>query len=221
MDRIIDVSHVIEHDMITYPGLPGPVISDHLSREASRAVYSPGTEFHIGKIAMVANTGTYLDSPSHRYEAGDDLAALPIERLVDLPGLCVRGVAPALGPELLDGLDLAGRAVLFATGWDRHWRTEQYGAGEHPFLAVETAAALVAGGAVMAGIDSVNIDDTRGADRPIHSVLLEAGVLIVEHLTRLDRLVGRRFRFFAAPPMVRGMGTFPVRAFGIIEDESA
>ncbi len=217
MEQIIDLSHVIEHEMITYPGLPGPVISDHLSREASRAVYAPGTEFQIGRLEMVANTGTYLDTPSHRYPSGFDLADLPIEHVVNVPGICVQSPGPALVADLLDGVDVAGCAVLFATGWDRYWRTDQYGAPEHPFLTTDVAEALIAGGAFVAGIDSVNIDDTRGTTRPIHSMLLEAGILIVEHMTRLDRLPGRRFRFFAAPPKIRGMGTFPVRAFAIVD----
>ena len=217
MEQIIDLSHVIEHEMITYPGLPGPIISDHLSREASRAVYAPGTEFQIGRLEMVSNTGTYLDTPSHRYPSGFDLAGLPIERIVNLPGVCVQSAGPALGPELLEGLDLAGCAVVFATGWDRHWRTDQYGAPEHPYLTTDVAEALINAGAFVAGIDSVNIDDTRSTSRPIHSMLLEAGILIVEHMTQLDRLIGHPFRFFAAPPKVRGMGTFPVRAFAIVE----
>lgn len=218
MGDIVDLSHVIEHEMITYPGLPGPRISDHLSREASRAVYAPGTEFQIGRLEMVANTGTYLDTPAHRYPHGFDLAELPLDRVADVPGVCVSSAGPALGADLLDGVDLRGRAVLFSTGWDRHWRTEQYGAPEHPFLTEAVAAALVAGGAFVAGIDSVNIDDTRGNERPIHSILLDAGILIVEHLTGLDRLVGRAFRFFATPPKVRGMGTFPVRALAILDE---
>lgn len=217
MSEIVDLSHVIEHDMVTYPGLPGPRISDHLSREASRQVYAPGTEFQIGRLEMVSNTGTYLDTPAHRYAHGFDLAGLPIDRVADVPGVCVMAAGPEVGVDVLDGLDLRGSAVLFATGWDQHWRTDRYGAPEHPFLTNEVGAALIAGGAVVAGIDSVNIDDTRGKERPIHSMLLDAGILIVEHLTALDRLVGRSFRFFATPPKVRGMGTFPVRAFAIVD----
>ncbi|HEY7627403.1 MAG TPA: cyclase family protein [Ilumatobacteraceae bacterium] len=218
MATVIDLSHTIEHDMITYPGLPGPAISDHLSREASRSFYAPGTEFQIGRIEMVSNTGTYLDTPSHRYPAGHDLAGLPLDHVADVPGICVQVPmeTTAAGPELLAGLDLRGHAVLFATGWDRHWRTDRYGDVAHPFLHADTAQALIDGGAVLAGIDSVNIDDTSGNARPIHSALLAAGVLIVEHMTGLDQLVGRSFRFFAVPPKVRGMGTFPVRALAIV-----
>jgi kynurenine formamidase len=218
MERIVDLSHVIEHEMVTYPGLPGPQISDHLSREASRAVYAPGTEFQIGRLDMVANTGTYLDTPSHRYPSGFDLAELPIEHVANVPGICVTCSEQAVGVGVLDGLDLHGHAVLFATGWDHHWRTTQYGAPEHPFLTTDVAEALVAAGVVVAGIDSVNIDDTRTNARPIHSMLLDAGILIVEHMTNLAQLAQRQFRFFAVPPKVRGMGTFPVRAFAITDD---
>lgn len=218
MAELIDLSHPIEHDMVTYPGLPGPRISDHLSREASRDHYAPGTEFQIGRIEMVSNTGTYIDTPAHRYPNGHDLSGVPLDRVANVPGLCIRVDGPCAEAGLLHGLDLRGRAVLFATGWDRHWRTDRYGDPAHPYVGVETAGALVAGGAVLAGIDSVNIDDTRGNSRPIHSALLAAGILIVEHLTGLDRLVGHGFRFFAVPPMVRGMGTFPVRAFAVLDD---
>jgi kynurenine formamidase len=218
MAELVDLSHPIEHDMITYPGLPGPQIGDHLSREASRAHYAPGTEFQIGRIEMVSNTGTYLDTPAHRYPDGHDLSGLPLERVANVPGVCVRVDAPSVGPDLLAGLDVRGCAVLFATGWDRHWRTDRYGDPSHPYVEVDTADALIAGGAVLAGIDSVNIDDTRGNARPIHSALLAAGILVVEHLTALDRLVGRQFRFFAVPPAVRGMGTFPVRAFAVLSE---
>ncbi len=218
MDRqIVDVSHSIEDGMVTYPGLPGPRITDHLSRDASRSHYAAGTEFHIGRIDMVANTGTYLDTPSHRYPDGHDLSGLPLQRVADVPGLAIRlDGATTVTPELLDGRDVRGRAVLFATGWDRHWRTDRYGAGGHPHLSIEAAERLVDQQAALVGIDSVNIDDTTTGERPIHSTLLAAGIPIVEHLTGLDALVGRSFRFFAAPPRVRGLGTFPVRAFAIV-----
>lgn len=217
MARFVDLSHVIEDGMVTYPGLPPPVISDHLARAESRSRYAEGTEFQIGRIEMVANTGTYLDTPFHRYEQGDDLADLALDRVVDLPGLCIRVDGPAIGPEALDGLDLAGRAVLLATGWDRHWATKEYGSPEHPHLTEEGARHLAAGGAALVGIDSVNIDDTRGRERPAHSILLESGVLIVEHLTGLQPLAGLMFRFFAVPVKARGMGSFPVRAFALLD----
>lgn len=213
MPELVDLSHPIAHGTITYPGLPGPAITDHLSRAASRERYAPGYEFQIGRIDMVANTGTYLDTPFHRFADGHDLAGLDLARVVDVPGVVVDATAAAeAGPDLLADLEVAGRAVLFRTGWDRHWGTERYGEGGHPFLAPATAERLVADGAAVVGIDSVNIDDTRGGERPIHTALLGAGIPIVEHLCRLDAIGGRPFAFTAVPPAVVGMGTFPVRA---------
>jgi kynurenine formamidase len=207
---IVDLSHPFGHGTITYPGLPGPVVSDHLSREASRERYAAGVEFQIGRIEMVANTGTYLDTPFHRYADGHDLSGLDLSRVVDVPGTVIEGVEHG-------EVDVAGRAVLFHTGWDRHWDTESYGDPSHPYLAPETADRLIEGGAAVVGIDSVNIDSTVGGERPIHSALLAAGIPIVEHLTNLASLVGRSFRFTAAPPAVVGMGTFPVRAVAVLD----
>jgi len=203
--------------MTTYPGMPGPVITDYLSRADSRGRYDPGIEFNIGRIEMIANTGTYLDTPFHRFEQGFDLAGLPLEKVADLSGVCLRTVGPELDADVLLGVDITGRAVLFATGWDRHWRTEAYGDATHPHLSAVLVESLVDGGAVLVGIDSVNIDDTRGGARPAHSGLLAAGIPVVEHLTGLGGLVGREFRFFAVPPKVRGFGTFPVRAFALVQ----
>ncbi len=217
MARFVDLSHTIEDGMVTYPGLPGPHISDHLSRAASQSHYAAGTEFHIGRIDMVANTGTYLDTPFHRYPDGYDLAGLDLERVADLPGLCLASPQGPISPDLLDGIDVAGKAVLFATGWSRHWGTDRYGDAGHPFVTGESAKALVEGGAVLAGIDSVNIDATSTGERPAHSRLLAAGIPIVEHLSGLGELIGVPFRFFAVPVKVRAFGTFPVRAFAIVE----
>lgn len=203
--------------MTTYPGMPGPIITDYLSRAHSVGRYDPGTEFSIGRIEMIANTGTYLDTPFHRFEDGYDLAGLPLEKAADLLGVCVRSVGPELGAEAVRDVDVAGRAVLFATGWDRHWRTEDYGDPAHPFVSAGLVDALVKGGAALVGIDSVNIDDTRGGGRPAHTGLLKAGIPVVEHLTRLDQLVDTEFRFYAVPAMVRGLGSFPVRAFAIVD----
>ncbi len=218
MPEIIDLSHPIAHGTITYPGLPGPVISDHLTREASRERYAEGFEFQIGRIDMVANTGTYLDTPFHRFSDGHDLAGLDLAKVVGVPGLLVDATGAAeAGPEALDGADLAGRAVLFRTGWDVHWATERYGDPEqHPYLGVATAERLVAAGAAVVGIDSVNIDSTRGGERPIHTALLAAGIPIVEHLCRLGDIGDRPFAFTATPPAVVGMGTFPVRAVAVV-----
>jgi kynurenine formamidase len=210
--RLIDLSHTIEHGMITYKGLPAPFICDHLSRDRSRGLYAPGTEFQIGRIDMVANTGTYLDTPYHRYEDGIDLAGLDLDKVADLPGLVVRaGTVQPIGPDLFEGRDLRGKAVLVHTGWDRHWRTDAYFEG-HPFLVEAAAILLRDAGAALVGIDSHNIDDTSGGVRPVHSVLLAAGIPIVEHMTRLDALPESGFRFTAVPPKISHMGTFPVRA---------
>jgi arylformamidase len=221
---LIDLSHTVEHGMITYKGLPGPTISDHLSRSASRSVYEAGTEFHIGRIEMVANTGTYLDSPFHRYPDGKDLSQLELGSLANLESVLVRcltaGSDPSLrgiSPTALAGCDLKGKAVLFHTGWDRHWRTEKYSDGTHPFLTAETAEFLVKARPALVGIDSFNIDDTSAGRRPTHTLLLGAEIPIVEHLCNLDALPDTDFRFFAVPVKVKNFGTFPVRAFALSE----
>lgn len=215
-DRFHDLSHVVEHGMITYKGLPAPVICDYLSREASRARYAPGTEFHIGRIDMVANTGTYVDSPFHRYAHGRDLSELPLESLADLPCVVAR-IEP--GTDAVDALPLTadqvkGRAVLVQTGWDRHWRTDAYFEG-HPHLTERAAQWLVSAGAVLVGIDSYNIDSVATGERPVHTVLLGNDIPIVEHLRGLSALPAEGGRFFAVPAKVKAFGTFPVRAFAI------
>lgn len=215
--RLIELSHVIEHQMITYPGLPGPEIGEHLSFDASANHYAPGTEFSIGRLSMVANTGTYLDTPAHRYRDGHDLAALPLERCCQLPAVVID--ADGEGPirlGALEDVDVDGAAVLLRTGWDRHWRTDHYGDPTHPHLTEAGARALADRGAALVGIDSVNIDDTTTGHRPAHSLLLEAGVPIVEHLTGMDALPATGALFTAVPPAVRGLATFPVRAFASI-----
>ncbi|PSL00108.1 kynurenine formamidase [Murinocardiopsis flavida] len=218
---MVDVSHQIVDGMTTYPGLPGPQIGDHLTFDESRATYAADTEFHIGRISMVANTGTYLDTPAHRFRDGSDVADLDLERVADLDGVVVDAPGPAVGPEAFDGVDVAGKAVLVRTGWDRTWRTEEYAAQGHPYVTEDAAKTLADGGATLVGIDSVNIDNTapegEGA-RPAHTVLLAAGIPVVEHLCLLGELPTSGFRFFAVPVKVRGLGTFPVRAFAIIED---
>ena len=213
--RFVDLSHTVRDGLVTYPGLPAPRISEHLSREASRARYAPGTEFHIAKIEMVANTGTYLDSPAHRWADGADLAGLALEQLAELPCVVVdlphgeRAFSARDFPN-----DLRGCAVLLRTGFSAHFGTPRYFEA-HPYLTGEGAQALVAQGVALVGIDSLNIDDIAGGERPAHSRLLRAGIPIVEHLTNLAALPARGARFFAIPPKVAGMGTFPVRAFAI------
>lgn len=217
--RLIDVSHTVEHGMITYRGLPAPLICDYLSREDSRTLYREGTEFQIGKIEMVANTGTYLDSPFHRYADGVDLSELPLSSIADLEALVVRADDSAgrtLDAALFVDKEISGKAVLIHTGWDVHWRTERYFEG-HPFLTGAAARHLAEGGVKLVGIDSLNIDDTADLSRPAHSILLGSNIPIVEHLCNLRELPDEGFKFFAVPTKVKGMGTFPVRAFGLVE----
>lgn len=217
---LVDVSHVIEHGMVTYQGLPAPLICDFLSREQSRAHYAPGTEFHIGKIEMVANTGTYLDSPFHRYATGKDLSELPLDRLANLQGVVIPAdlsQGRAIDRRVFTDHDLRGKAVLVRTGWDAHWRTDAYFEG-HPFLTRDAAEYLVEAGVALVGIDSLNIDDIADLSRPVHSVLLADEIPIVEHLRGLAQLPTGGFHFFAVPVKVKGMGTFPVRAFGLVAE---
>ncbi len=216
MARLIDLSHEIEHGMVTYRGLPAPAVSDWLSRDASASRYAPGTTFQIGKIELLANTGTYIDAPFHRYENGRDVAGYALETVADLPGVVVRvksGAGRAIDAAWFTRLDVKGKAVLVHTGWDTHWRTDTYSAGQHPFLTREAAEYLVKAKAALIGIDSLNIDDDKDGSRPAHSILLGAGVAIVEHMTNLGALPDSGFSFFAVPPRVKGMGSFPVRAF--------
>jgi len=216
--RFVELSHAITAGMVTYPGLPGPEISDFLSRADSGSRYAPGTTFHIGRVAMVANTGTYVDAPFHRFEAESDIAELPLENLADLPGLVVDavGASRAIGPERFAGAKLAGVALLIRTGWSRHWGTEAYGDG-HPFLTRAAARALVDAGPSLVGIDSLNIDDTADLERPAHTQLLAVGIPILEHLRGLELLPPSGFRVHAVPPPVHGMGSFPVRAYALID----
>ena len=217
MVTIVDLSHSIEDGMITYTGLPGPKITDHLTREASRAHYAQGTSFQIGKIEMVANTGTYIDAPFHRYADGKDLSQFEIASVANLDGLVFHAepLTRAITPDLFKGRDVKGAAVLIHTGWDRHWSTAQY-FEEHPFLTRESAEYLKSAGAALVGIDSLNIDDNIDGTRPAHTILLEAEIPIVEHMCNLGSLPETEFRFFAVPAPVKGMGSFPVRAFALI-----
>jgi arylformamidase len=215
---LIDLSHTVAHGLITYKGLPAPIICDYLSREASRKLYAAGTEFQIGKIEMVANTGTYIDSPFHRYADGKDLSQLELQKLANLPAIKVS----AQGKQAIDNscfpsaTDLAGKAVLVETGWSKHWNTPQYFEA-HPFLTEDVARLLADSGAALVGIDSHNIDDVQDLCRPVHSILLKQEIPIVEHMTNLAALPPADFRFFAVPVKVKGFGTFPVRAFAIAQ----
>jgi arylformamidase len=215
--ELIDVCHDIEDGMITYKGLPAPVITDHLTREASRATYAPGTEFHIGRITMVANTGTYLDTPFHRYARGRDLAGLDLYSVANLDGLLVRVKEKEIGADAFSGFEIKNKAVLLHTGWDKHWRTDEYYSGNHPFLTSDGANYLAKNGATLVGIDSYNIDATSDTARPAHSILLGHDIPIVEHLCNLAALPDTGFKFFAVPIKIKRFGTFPVRAFGLVE----
>jgi arylformamidase len=215
---LIDLSHIIEEGMITYKGLPAPVICDYLSRENSKQYYEPGTEFQIGKIEMVANTGTYVDCPFHRYLDGDDLSQVALERFANLQGILVKAdfqKGITVGKEFFRDIDVKGKAVLVNTNWSKHWRTDTY-FENHSYLTEEAAMYLRDRGAALVGIDSHNIDDTRTRRRPVHSVLLKAGILIVEHMCNLDKLPSQGFRFNAVPPKFKGVGTFPVRAYAVV-----
>ncbi len=216
---LVDLSHTIENGMVTYKGLPAPIVCDHISHLQSRANYAPGTEFQIGRIDMVANTGTYIDTPYHRYPGGTDLSTTPLPNMAHIPGVVVR--ATGIERRAIDwtnfaAIDVSRRAVLVNTGWDRHWRKDQYFEG-HPFLTKAAAEYLRDQGAALVGIDSLNIDDTSDRTRPVHSILLATGIPIVEHLTNLSALPIDGFIFSAAPPKIVAMGTFPIRAHAILK----
>lgn len=221
MPTLVDLSHVISDGMTTYPGLPTPVIADHLTREAAEQLYGDGITFQIGVVTMCTNTGTYLDVPFHRFADGHDLTGLALESVAAVPAVCLDRtgeVAIDLTPEDLSAVgDLTGHAVLVRTDHARHWGTERY-VESHPYLTATAAEALVAAGVACVGIDSLNIDSTEGGQRPVHTTLLGAEIPIVEHLTSLDRLPAFGFSFTAVPPKIEGAGTFTVRAFATLPD---
>ncbi len=215
--KLIDLSHTLEQGMVTYKGLPGPVISDYLTRKASEAHYEQGTSFHIGRIDMVANTGTYIDSPFHRYADGKDLSELALESVANLDGV-VFSADPAKRPvtrDLFRNTNIRSKAVLIRTCWDRYWGTDKYFEG-HPYLTRDAAEYLRDCGASLVGIDSLNIDDISDGQRPAHSILLKADIPVVEHLSNLSELPDSGFAFYAVPVKVKEFGTFPVRAFAVI-----
>jgi kynurenine formamidase len=217
MPRLIDVSHTIESGVVTYPGLPAPAICDFLSREDSRRHYDEGTTFQIAQIDMVANTGTYVDVPFHRYANGADLADMALERLAELDGIVLDATScgRSIDRDFFEGREVRDKAVLIRTGWDRHWASPTYFEG-HPYLTRPAAQWLHDAGARLVGIDSLNIDDTRDGSRPAHTILLGGQIPIAEHLCRLDGLPTAGFRFHAVPARFRGVGTFPVRAYGVV-----
>ncbi|XSG77508.1 cyclase family protein [Herpetosiphon llansteffanensis] len=221
MSQFIDLSHTVEAGMITYNGLPAPIICDFLSREASRSVYAEGTEFHIGKIELVGNTGTYIDSPFHRFADGKDLAELTLTQIAELEGVLIRhdlANGRAIEASAFAGLDLKGKAVLVNTNWSQHWRTDHYFEG-HPYLTAAAAEFLVQAHVTLVGIDSYNIDDTADGRRPVHTILLGNNIPIVEHLCQLEQLPSNGFHFSAVPVKVKQFGTFPVRAYARLNED--
>src|SRR5436853_4213041 len=219
MTKYVDLSHKLESGMPSYPGLPEPHFRTWLTHEesATRGTYAPGTTFQIATYELGGNTGTYVDAPFHRYPEGQDLAALPFDRLADLPGVLVTALHEGpIGPEAFEGLPLEGRAVLVRTGWSARWGGPDY-FRSGPFLNADACRALVEAGARLVGIDCANIDDMADPARPAHTILLGAGIPIVEHLYSLDQVPQDNFRFFAVPPAIKGGTSFPVRAFVICE----
>ena len=213
MNKLIDLSHEIYDGMITYKGLPAPIICDYLSRENSRAVYDGDTEFHIAKIDLVGNTGTYIDCPFHRFENGKDFTEISLENLANLESITIDAKdAIEIGMEYFKGLVVENKAVLIFTNWAVHWGTPNY-FENHAYLTEEAAVYLKENNVKLVGIDSHNIDDTRKKTRPVHTILLGAGILIVEHLTNLDQLPVEGYTFSAVPPKIKSTGTFPVRAY--------
>ena len=212
--KLIDLSHTIEEGMITYKGLPAPLICDFLSREESKNHYEEGTEFVIGQINMCSNTGTYIDSPFHRYADGKDLSQLELQQLASVEGvkITVAESSQFVDIEQLQGVDVRGKAVLIETNWSRHWNTDQYFEG-HTYVTEAAAIYLRDQGAVIVGIDTYNIDDTSGKTRPVHTTLLGADIPIVEHMCNLADVPDSGFKFYAVPVKVKQFGTFPVRAF--------
>jgi kynurenine formamidase len=213
--RLVELSHVIRAGMITVPGLPAPEITPYLTRDASRAHYAPGTEFAFDRLTLVGNTGTYLDAPYHRYPDGADLSAIPLARTADLPAVVARVTGapqPGIDVGALAALDVRGRAVLLHTGDDARFGSPAYAEGRH-FLTRGGAAWLADHDPALVGIDALNIDDTADGERPAHTLLLAAGIPVVEHLTGLGQLPPTGAWFTAVPLGIAGLGTIPVRAF--------
>ena len=218
MKKYIDLSHTIDNGLKTYKGLPAPVICDYYSREDSKKNYADGSEFQIARIDMVANTGTYIDCPFHRFEHGEDFNQIKLDRLVNIDAVCIRHDyrnSLEIPLDSVQGIDLRAKAVLFNTSWSKHWNTDAY-YENHPYVSTELASYLMEQEVKLVGIDSHNIDDTRFGMRPVHTILLEAGILIVEHLCNLNALPDSGFHFSAVPPKICGVGSFPVRAMATI-----
>ncbi len=217
--KLVDLSHTIKNGLITYKGLPAPIICDFLARDACEGVYEEGTTFQIGKIEMVSNTGTYIDTPFHRFEEGKDLSEIDLEGVANLDGVVIRidQNIKSITADLFKDYDVKGKAVLVYTNWSRHWGSDDYFEND-PFLTEGAAIYLKEQGVKLVGIDCHNIDDTSGKTRPVHTVLLHNEIFIVEHMTNLSQLPINGFKFYAVPVKIKGMGTFPIRAFAQINE---
>lgn len=218
MPRILDLSHPLNNDMPTHPGIPGPIIKPFLTRHESAVHYAPGVSFELTLVEMVTSIGTYVDAPAHRHAQAADLSAVPLERYVDLPGVVIdvrRRADRGIGPECFAGTSVEGRAVLFMTGWDARWNTSAYW-DLAPYLTADACRLLVDSGAALVGVDFGNVDDRADLTRPAHTILLAAELGLVENLRGLDRLPAEGFRFHAAPVGVRGGVAFPVRAYAVV-----
>ncbi len=219
MIRLVDLSHILEPDMPSYPGLPVPQFRTWYTHteSASRGSYEPGTTFQIAVYEIGGNTGTYVDAPFHRYPQGEDFVELALAKLANLAGVVVTVLREgAIGPEVFQGLDVKGKAVLVRTDWSQRWGgTDYFHSG--PFLTADACRLLEESQAALVGIDCANIDDMGDLTRPAHTILLGAGIPIVEHLCALEQLPADNFRFFAVPPAIKGGTSFPVRAFAICE----
>ena len=215
--KFIDLSHTISNGMHTYKGLPPVKISDFWSREYSSSFYDKETSFHIASLEMVANSGTYIDTPFHRYEHGSDLSEIPLDKVAGLKGVCIHlpySENRVITSELLSGISIENKAVLIHTGWDEWWGQETY-QRDHPYIDHDGAEYLASCKPLLVGIDSYNIDNSEGKSRPVHSLLLKNKIYIIEHMCNLGELKNIPFRFFAIPPKIKNVGSFPVRAFAI------
>ncbi|MFI5341541.1 MAG: cyclase family protein [Candidatus Methylomirabilales bacterium] len=219
MGKFVELNHVLEDGMKAYPGLPSPKIGAFLDHEASRSHYDERAEFYLGRVDMVCNLGTYLDSPYHRHRDRADLSQIPLEKVARVPGVVLDAAA---SPDRSIALDcsasqLCGRAALIRTGWDRRWGTDAYWE-PGPYLAASFVDLLIRARAILVGVDFWNVDNTEDPSRPAHTRLLAEGILIVEHLCNLSALPRTGFQFSAVPLRIARGASFPVRAFAEMDE---
>ena len=219
MRKLVELNHILEDGMMAYPGLPRPKIGAFLDHKESRSRYNDQAEFYLGKVDMVCNLGTYVDSPFHRYPGGADLSQIPLERVSGIPGIVLDAVVSSNRSITLDVIDseLRGKAVLIRTGWDKRWGTESYWE-PGPYLSGESTDLMIRCKVFLVGVDFWNVDDTTDPSRPAHTRLLASEILIVEHLCNLSVLPRTGFKFYAVPLRIVGGASFPVRAFADIEE---